>query len=146
VEWKFTTTSGFAGRAAPTDANGNGLPDAWEASYGVTDAQADNDGDGQNNFAEYIARTNPTNASSFLRIIEAKRGSDGRITVTWSSMGGVRYRIQSADRIGGEFTDIVRDAVEETDPGAAGESSNNSFTDALVPADGVRFYRIKVVP
>src|SRR5262249_27463046 len=33
----------------PPDTNGNGLPDFWEAAYGVADPNADDDGDGQSN-------------------------------------------------------------------------------------------------
>ena len=43
----------------PTDANGNGLADAWEAKYGVSNPGADDDGDGASNLAEYQAGTHP---------------------------------------------------------------------------------------
>ena len=51
---------------APPDTNANGLPDAWEAAYGVTNPNADDDDDGQTNLQEYFAGTNPTNAASVL--------------------------------------------------------------------------------
>jgi hypothetical protein len=45
--------------SAPTDANNNGLADAWESQYGVSNAQADDDLDGFNNLTEYHLGTSP---------------------------------------------------------------------------------------
>jgi hypothetical protein len=42
-----------------TDSNNNGLPDQWEARYGVTDPNGDDDGDGVSNIQEYALGTNP---------------------------------------------------------------------------------------
>jgi hypothetical protein len=42
-----------------TDSNGNGLPDQWEAHYGVTNPNGDDDGDGVTNIQEYLRGTNP---------------------------------------------------------------------------------------
>jgi subtilisin family serine protease len=55
------------------DADGDGLPDAWERIHGlqtndVSDALADADADGFSNRDEYRAGTQPTNALSFLAI------------------------------------------------------------------------------
>ncbi|MDB6024780.1 MAG: phosphohydrolase [Verrucomicrobiales bacterium] len=144
-EWKFTTTAGFA-RTASNDANADGIPDDWEATYGITDAKADNDGDGQSNFAEFIANTNPTNAASVLRVVDTKLEADGQVTLTWSSVGGTRYRVQYADGLDGDFNDIEQDTETETDHSPSGEPSTQSFTDADAVLNGVRFYRIKVVP
>ncbi len=46
------------------DLDGDGIPDAWETSYGLdptdaTDALADPDGDGRTNLDEYLNSTNP---------------------------------------------------------------------------------------
>ena len=41
------------------DLDSDGMSDAWEAKYGVTDPDADEDGDGQTNLQEYLNRTCP---------------------------------------------------------------------------------------
>jgi hypothetical protein len=133
---------------APADANTNGLPDAWEASYGITDPSGDADHDGQSNFAEYLAGTNPTNAASVLKVIAADYDPDGPFTLTWSSVGGTRYRVQYSNGdanggVNGAFTDIVRDIDSEFDLSPYGTASTQSFS--LASTNTARYYRIQVV-
>lgn len=45
--------------AAPADANRDGLPDAWQQLFGLTDPNGDADGDGFTNLQEYQAGTDP---------------------------------------------------------------------------------------
>ena len=47
-----------------TDADGDGLPDMWEAANGISNPALDADGDGINNRDEYKAGTNPNSAAS----------------------------------------------------------------------------------
>ena len=47
------------GLVAPTDADGDGMADAWESRYGVSSASADADDDGVSNADEYRLGTDP---------------------------------------------------------------------------------------
>lgn len=103
------------------------------------------------NLEEYLAGTNPTNAASSLRITGVMRQGNGHITLSWSSVGGTRYRVQYAN--GGAtfppvFTDVVRSLAQELDASAYGTEATQTFVDDFTltgaPTNGARFYRIKV--
>lgn len=140
---------------APPDTNANGLPDAWEAAYGVTNPNADDDEDGRTNLQEYFAGSNPTNAASVFRILTAPLKSNGHCTLTWSSVGGTRYRVQfrngtTNNGVTGVFADVVRPLTNEMDLGPYGAASMQSFTDDFTltggpPPGGARYYRLKIV-
>jgi hypothetical protein len=137
----------------PSDTNGNGLPDAWEAQYGVSDPNGDPDHDGMTNLQEYWAGTNPLDSNSCLRVTAILPAGAG-FTLTWKSVGGVRYRILYSDgnatgAYNGVFTPLVRSAAAEMDPSALGAASTRTFTDDYSltgpPAHGRRYYRVQVV-
>ncbi len=134
---------------APPDTNTNNLPDGWEAAYGVSASDDDDDQDGMSNVSEYYANTDPTNAASVFRLGGAVREPGGSVVLRWSSVGGTRYRVRFADADGftGVFTDWIRDLALEMDPGPYGSPSLQSFTDTSAATNsGGRFYQIKVVP
>ena len=98
-------------------------------------AMADTDGDGQNNWAEFLAGTDPTDARSALRIVAiVSVGSDTR--VYFVSVGGKYYSLERCDFIGGPWTDIVTNI-----PGNAAVQWVKDSGGAVVPS---AFYRLKL--
>lgn len=140
---------------APPDTNASGLPDGWEATFGISNPGADDDGDGETNLQEYYANTNPTNAASVLQISSATRAANGQVTLVWPTVGGTRYRVQYANGNGGggldgNFIDVVRPLNVEMDPALYGTPSSQTFVDDYTqtggaPPNGQRFYRLKVI-
>lgn len=64
------------GQMSPVDSDSDGIPDAWETANGLssssaTDASTDNDADGATALEEYLAGTDPGNASSVFRYTAA---------------------------------------------------------------------------
>jgi hypothetical protein len=138
--WTFTTSSGFH----PSMVQFDPAFEAWRSQYGITDPNADDDGDGQSNYSEYLAGTDPTNARSVFKIVNA-RPKPGGFSLTWSSVGGRRYRVQYSDNLAAGFVDLPRDAQSETDSSANGEPSQQSFVDATGPTNSIRYYRIMLM-
>lgn len=109
-------------------------------------------------FIRETAATNDTftiqklSSTTSLRILSTLRNGLGHCTITWASVGGLRYRVSYRDGDpNGTFTDIVRSLVEETDVAAHGKASVGAFTDDLsltggIPAGGTRYFRVRVVP
>jgi PKD repeat protein len=125
---------------------------AWQIQYfGSTTnpaaaANADPDGDGQNNLAEFLAGTNPTNSASGLHITSVlPSGSD--VVVTWSTAGGTTNVVQSTagDGNGGystNFTDLSGLIVIT----GSGDTSTN-YTDVGGATNSPsRYYRVRLAP
>jgi hypothetical protein len=86
--WADPPGAGDAGE----DADGDGMPNAWEDAHGQLspynryDALFDYDGDGVMNVDEYHADTLPGDRSSYLHVLPSRAAGDG-LLIRWA--GGV---------------------------------------------------------
>jgi hypothetical protein len=78
---------------------GFALPYLYAQQYGIPiDGSVDSDGDGMNNWQEWIAGTDPTNASSVLKMFPPVKGPSW-ITVSWRSVVGRTYFLQGSTNL-----------------------------------------------
>ena len=97
----------------------------------------DTDGDGQTDAKEALAGTSPTNSADYLRIMELAFTAGNQITLTWTSVVGKSYGVQSSP----DF--VVWTPVESAVPGAVGTTQATVAMPASPPAAKM-FYRILV--
>ena len=117
---------------AIVDANHNGIPDAWEKAFGITDTNGDADGDGFSNLDEYLAGTDPLDPNS-------KPGG--------SDLSGVRLVIRAPDASAppGTLFDLAWPAdltgtTLETTLDLAAPTSWTPITDSIITSATERVY------
>ena len=95
-------TSFRPGTGTEGDLDEDGMSDAWEEMFGLdpsdaSDAFLDADGDGLLNVEEFLARTDPTNAESALRLESLSLSDDGsRAIIRFQAQPGVTYAIETS--------------------------------------------------
>jgi hypothetical protein len=113
---------------------------AWLQKYGLpTDGSvdfADTDGEGMNNYGEWRSDTNPTNALSVLRMLNATNGASGAM-VAWQ---GVATRIYLLERA----TNLAAASPFQTIATVLGVTGATTFTDTTATNGGPYFYRVGV--
>jgi hypothetical protein len=117
----------------------------WLASYGLpTDGSADfldSDGDGMNNWQEYLAGTNPTNVASAFKIISGQMISATQFVLGWTSVSNRLYEVSRSSNLNvgaGGFVAL---------PGAinlTGAPPQNTWTDSVSGPSTPAFYRVRV--
>jgi subtilisin family serine protease len=113
------------------DSDQNSLGDWWELKYFGKLGAAPNDdpdGDGADNASEFVADTNPTDPTSYLRL------SVGPGAVSWSSGTNSRLILQRADKPSGPWVDVLTNAAPTLSSGTYLEPDTNSAA----------FYRLDV--
>lgn len=84
------------------DRDGDHAPDVWELAHGLNaddpfDASLDDDGDGQTNAQEYLAGTDPHDATSCLRITGSGLSSDNEWWLRFPAVAGRTYAVETRD-------------------------------------------------
>ena len=140
----------------PFDSNGNGINDGWEwiqFTNLTTSSSGDNDQDSMNNYAEYLAGTQPTNANSVFKILSCSgsSGSSNR-TIKVSTELNRKYTIYFAD--GKYSNNLAWTPFLNSSTGIWVEtrgSTNYTFTDNESSNTtggpmtlGTRYYKVKV--
>lgn len=80
---------------------GDGIPDTWRllwfgtVSNALSAANADPDGDGANNWQEFIAGTNPNDSTSVFQFAPGE-GNSSSVTLQWPSVVNKSYSVQTS--------------------------------------------------
>jgi hypothetical protein len=133
-------TTTITGTYTITDTNGNGMADAWEQTYfgSVSPARTqltDTDADGISDYAEFLAGTNPTNATSVLHFLTPVVQNTGAVRFDWPAVPGRSYRITSSSDL---------NAWSNTTDWMRANGAVMSFTTNVM--QGTRFYRLELQP
>ena len=124
---------------------GDGIPDLWRAQYfgglGTTTnasscATCDPDGDGANNYQEYIADTNPTNALSWFHLLNIVPLPN--VAVSFQSSSNRIYTLYSDDDLVTGTWGSVSGQINVPGTGGLLTLTNSS------PADLQMFFRVGV--
>ncbi|MGP8198824.1 MAG: hypothetical protein ACLQU4_04905 [Limisphaerales bacterium] len=121
---------------------GDGIPDSWRllwfgtVSNALSAANADPDGDGASNWAEYVAGTNPLDSTSVFQLQPGGSSSSSSFTLQWPSVVNKSYTVQSSSSLtSGSWTTLATNIV--------GNGQTMQWTDS----NGIgqaRFYRALV--
>jgi sugar lactone lactonase YvrE len=119
----------------------DGIPDTWRLLYfgtvsnALSAANADPDGDGASNWDEFIAGTNPLDATSVFKFLPGVAPAAGGFTLQWPSVVNKIYTVQSSASPAWGWTTVASNLI--------GNSQTLQWTDTNASGQA-RFYRALV--
>lgn len=134
-----------SGTLTATTADGDTMPDGWELSALGTTAYADNadpDGDGFTNAEEYVADTNPADATSVPRIAAMRLSQDQSgtyVQLSYEASAFAYYTLQHTAHL--EDQPVVWSVVMPKERGTGG---TKTWTQAPDPDEPQAFYRLMI--
>jgi hypothetical protein len=126
-------------RSAIIDTDGDRLDDAWERTHFGNlsrDGATDSDWDGQSDYDEFVAATNPCATPDFFHILDWSL-SNQTATVSWSSVPGKNYQLETCLNLGAPVWRAVADGSRVAD------GWTTTWTGALTPQ--AQYVRVQVV-
>lgn len=141
TSYTFTAKSPLT-LGASTDADNDGMPDAWEKAFNLSSPTADADNDGFSNLDEYLANTDPRDASDFpqgileLRHSIVTNGGVRTLRLAWDIALGNAVLEASETLLPGSWQSISSGIVTE-----GSEKVHYSTLSAGSPMK--RFFRLK---
>jgi len=135
------------------DADGDGLPNGWEQSYGldplasggVEGPDGDLDQDGFTNLEEFIRGSNPLTSEPYITAY-TKEGNN--IRITWEALSGKTNMLQSANSSAGGGSDFFQ--FTDLPPQIVVVGSGLSITSRLVmngaTNNPARYFRVRQLP
>lgn len=131
-------TGAYSLQAGPADADGDGLPDSWEATYPTAgNPNADTDADGFSNAQEFAAGTSPVSPTDRLRIT-AIATSGANVVVTFTTVAGKQYVVEFRDAAGSGNWTQAGNLV-------SGTGSPVTITHTNAASASQRFCRVRLV-
>ncbi|HVM60849.1 MAG TPA: FecR family protein [Verrucomicrobiae bacterium] len=122
---------------------------AWQIQYfGCTnnnpaaDPAADPDGDGQNNMAEFLTGTDPTNSASYFHITSVVQ-TNNNFLISWMTGIGRTNALQVGSGAGGSYATNFADIFTVTN--TVGATTNHLDVGGATNTP-TRYYRVRLVP